>query len=135
MKPDPRLDADIDAAIDRAVRSMMDAEPRAGLRQRVLSRINEAPRRAFPMLRVAIAGLSVAAVAAAVAIHLANRPAIREELVTATPPPIVSTPRERVPQPIPSQPIAPAPSSLTPRAQRPARPQGSSPAIARDLVV
>ena len=42
----------LDAAIDRAVREMLDVEPPAGLRGRVLDRI-ESPRRGFGWLWVA----------------------------------------------------------------------------------
>jgi hypothetical protein len=125
MKPDHRPTVDLDAAIDRAVRSIMSAEPRAGLRQRVLSQIHEAPRRTFPVLRLAIAGGTIAAVALAVALRVANRPIVPED--HAVPPPLVASapPREQpavretpTPTPVAPRPQArrsPAPSQLVPQ--------------------
>ena len=59
--------ADLDQEIDRAVREMLDAEPRPDLRARVLERIAE-PRRQFPLrwvvLPVAAAALLLLAIAA-----------------------------------------------------------------------
>jgi hypothetical protein len=123
MKPDHRPTVDLDAAIDRAVRSIMSAEPRAGLRQRVLSRINDAPRRAFPVLRLAIAGGTIAAVGLAVALRIANRPIVPEDRAVAPPSVAVAPPREQpaareTPTPVAPRPQArrsPAPSQPVPR--------------------
>jgi len=56
-------DARLDRAIDRAVREMMQVDPAAGLRRRVLSRIN-APveRRARPVMRYALAAAALVVV-------------------------------------------------------------------------
>jgi len=57
-------DEQLDAAIDRAVREMMDAEPRPGMRQRVFTRLEaqlEAPQRSMltrPRLATAAAVLA-----------------------------------------------------------------------------
>lgn len=117
---------DLDAAIDRAVRSMMTAEPRPGMRQRVLSRINEAPRRAFPMLRLAMAGGGIAVIALAVVLRDGNRPIrpIEEPArvpghpVVAAPPPRVQAPAARVPPPVSAPPTANRTQALSPRIPR-----------------
>jgi hypothetical protein len=104
-----RDDSHLDAAIDRAVRDLMRAEPRTDLRERVLAEIASAPARAVwrPRLAFASAALAVAAVALLV---LVNRPADRpvERVAVATPPTApASTPAE-VPTapPIQSAPLA-----------------------------
>lgn len=127
MKSDHRPKINMDAAIDRAVRSIMSAEPRAGLRQRVLSRINEAPRRAFPLFRLAIVGGSIAAIALAVALRVGDRPAIREEHVSTPPPTVAAPPRE---QPMVRE--TPRPMAPAPPARRPPTP---SQPVPRGLVV
>jgi hypothetical protein len=136
MKPDHSPNVDMDAAIDRAVRSIMNAEPPAGLRQRVLSRINETPRRGFPILRVAIVGGSLAVVALAVAIRVANLSDVREEVVT-TPPPVTSGPRPGAAEPGPPPPIAATPRSIPHTAQTPRSrvPYAPTQSIPRGLVV
>jgi hypothetical protein len=119
MKPDKSRDVDLDAAIDRAVRSMMSAEPRAGMRQRVLARIHEAPRRAFPMWRLAIAGGGVAAMALAVAIRVGYWPMHPEDVA-----PVVVT------SPPPAEPAAP-PTRQQPSVQRVPPPIVATPPVAR----
>jgi hypothetical protein len=127
MKPDKRSPVDLDAAIDRAVRSIMSAEPRAGMRQRVLSRINEAPRRALPMLRLAIAGGGVALIALILTTRVGQGPVPPEQpapVVINPPSTAIPTPSRpqtnvaRMPPPIsaapPTRPTAP-PSQRIPR--------------------
>jgi hypothetical protein len=119
MKPDKPRPIDIDAAIDRAVRSMMSAEPRAGLRQRVLSRINETPSRAVPLWRLAIAGGGIAVIALAVAVRVLDRPVPPEEpapVVTTAPRPVTPPPSSRQPDvtPVPPPISAAPPSPRTP---------------------
>jgi hypothetical protein len=127
MKPDKPSPVDLDAAIDRAVRSIMSAEPRAGMRQRVLSRINEAPRRALPMLRLAIAGGGIALIALILTTRVGHGPASPEQPAPAVinpPSTAVPTPSRpqtnvaRVPPPIsaapPTRPTAP-PTQRIPR--------------------
>jgi len=83
MKPDDRRDP-ADLAIDRAVRDMMSAEPRPGMRQRVLARIQEPERRMYPLLKFAVAGISIALVVG-VALRIANRPEIAVTRSTTPP--------------------------------------------------
>jgi hypothetical protein len=82
-----RDDSHLDAAIDRAVRDMMSAEPRTDLRERVLAELTGAPTRVvwWPRLAFGSAALAVAAVAMLV---LVDRPADRpvERVAVATPP-------------------------------------------------
>jgi len=97
-------DQHIDDAIDQVVRDIMRAEPRAGLRGRVLTEI-ERPSRRF-QLRPAFAGVALLAVAAVlVAVLLRPTPSSRPESTAA-----------RQEQPAP----APAPELTTPAVAPPA---------------
>src|SRR3954447_21931030 len=55
MNGNPIDDSALDAAIDRAVREMLNAEPRAGLRHRVLARLHDRPTRMLSVPRLAFA--------------------------------------------------------------------------------
>ena len=54
-----RTDRDLDDAIDRAVRAIMSVEPRAGLRGRVLDRLERRPAVVFALPRLAGAAAAV----------------------------------------------------------------------------
>ena len=129
MKPDTSRKVDLDDAIDRAVRSMMSAEPRPGMRQRVLSRLHERPSRAFPFLRVAIAGVSIAAIALAVALRVGIKPIDVNEPVAAPPQTMTTPPRQQTPVAAAAPNAAPVPVPET------ARPVMRSQPVARGLVV
>lgn len=103
----------IDEAIDRAVREMMQVDPRPGLRRRVLARLERRSRARF---RSSFGVLPAAAVMAIIlAIVL---PALRQasrEVGRSTPVHSASnTPRE-----LPSGPPIPAPVAVVPRPVRP----------------
>ena len=83
MTDRPLGDSELDAAIDRAVRDLMGAEPRADLRERVLSELaggsSELARtsaRATLWPRLAF-GLVAATAAIVIAVQFADRPAER----------------------------------------------------------
>src|SRR5262245_3404152 len=118
----------VDAAIDRAVRDMLAVEPRPGMRQRVLARINEPQRR--PALWPMLAGAT--ALAAIVTIALLNRS--QQSAIVAPPvaPPVVVATREPAAEPKPAIPVAPP--TATPAA--PPRPPRASarPAPERRMV-
>lgn len=81
-----RDDSHLDAAIDRAVREMMSAEPRADLRERVLSELQDTPARTphWPRLAFGSAGLAVAVVATVVLVdRLPDRPVERVAISTS----------------------------------------------------
>lgn len=121
-------DRDIDDAIDRAVRDIMGLEPRAGLRGRVLERL-ERPRAGFFALPRLVAAAAVVAIA--VTAFLVMRPA-HERMA---PPEIASTPAPvavpdaapvREPAPPATASAEPAPRRQVPRTapQRPRTPEG-----------
>jgi hypothetical protein len=108
----------LDEAIDRAVREMLDVEPPAGLRGRVIDRI-ASPRRALGWLWVA--GTLAAAAILVVAILLPSRggrPTAAPPLKVANdvhlPPPVVAS----VPPPRPEVVIAKTGAARPPRAQQ-----------------
>ena len=81
-----REDSHLDAAIDRAVREMMSAEPRADLRERVLSELQDTPARTphWPRLAFGSAALAVAVVATVVLVdRLPDRPVERVAISTS----------------------------------------------------
>jgi hypothetical protein len=91
-----RSEPDLDEAIDRAVRDIMSAEPRPGLRGRVLERL-EHPRTAwFTVPRFAAAAAVLASVV--LAVFLLTRPAPVEPTSVAE-----------------TQPVLPAPPVVAPR--------------------
>ena len=75
MTDSRRDDSHLDAAIDRAVRDLMSAEPRAGLRERVLAELTGEPARAAWWPRLAV-GSAAVAVAVAVLLMIVNRPPV-----------------------------------------------------------
>jgi hypothetical protein len=102
-----------DAAIDRAVREIMSAEPRPGFRQRVLARLDTDVERPGAALRALWTRVSLAAAAAAVVVGalLWTRPIERvpETTVAVTePPPASPPPRTDAPsKPAPPRSAAP----------------------------
>jgi hypothetical protein len=67
----------LDEAIDRAVRDMMDVDPRPGLTRRVLARLDEPLRGSLtvPVRRLAVAAAALAVVAIAAALLVNRTPA------------------------------------------------------------
>jgi hypothetical protein len=87
-----RDDPHLDAAIDRAVRDMMSAEPRAGLRERVLAELAGDPVHAAWWPRLAF-GSAAIAVAIVILLVIVNRPAERpidQTIAGAAPPPVAA---------------------------------------------
>jgi hypothetical protein len=68
-----RTERDIDEAIDRAVRDIMGAEPRAGLRARVLGRLTRPERPWFTFPQLAAAAALIAIVIVGTTVLLRNR--------------------------------------------------------------
>lgn len=56
-----RTERDVDAAIDRAVREIMSAEPRPGFKHRVLRRLHEGPAQRWTLARLATLATATAA--------------------------------------------------------------------------
>jgi hypothetical protein len=103
----------IDEAIDRAVREMMQVDPRPGLRRRVLARLERRSRVRFRGSFFLLPAAAVIAIILAIVL-----PAMRQaspEVTTATPVQSASnTPRE-----LPSAPAPPAPAAAATRPVRP----------------
>lgn len=107
-------DTPIDRAIDRAVREMMRVDPPAGLRRRVLSRIDTPPRRWILLPRLA---------AAAAALVLVVTAALVMRRDTATPP---TAPTAAVASNVPTQVERPAPPAPAPPAMGAVRQAGGA---------
>jgi hypothetical protein len=114
-----RNDVDVDLVIDRAVREIMSAEPRAGFRQRVLRRLDERPQAGRTGWHL---GLAAAVVTVILLVMLLPRPAerrpetsvVQERLATTTPQPKAPQPAEPTGIPaIPSKPAIPAQAPAT----------------------
>jgi hypothetical protein len=119
-----RTEDRLDVAIDRAVREMLDVEPPAGLRGRVLDRL-ERPRRGLGWMWIA------APIAAAAVIVLAVMLPWRGDPRSVTPPPQVAvTTPPQAPRLAPSStppPRGPSPSTAgVPRASGPQRTGGTA---------
>jgi hypothetical protein len=93
------LESRLDRAIDRAVRDMMDVNPRPGFRRRVLANLAREPLRSSMFFRVALVGAALAVLVLAVMVIVPDR---RSEL------PHTVAQREAPPAPQP-----PAPSSTS----------------------
>ena len=104
-----RDDSHLDAAIDRAVRELMSAEPRADLRERVLSELQDAPARTTLWPRLAFGSAALAATVVAMLV-LVDRPADRpvERVAVST------SPAAESPRPGPVNPPAPARTASAP---------------------
>jgi hypothetical protein len=103
----------IDDAIDRAVRDIMRRDPPAGLRGRVLSRVDLPGRRVVTWPRAAVAATAVAAAAIAVVTLRPLPPAPRSE------PPRAADHRPGPQQPLSSVTTPPPRSADVPVAHRP----------------
>jgi len=131
------MSADLDNAIDRVVREMLDVEPPADLRAKVIARIDERPASsfqvpAFSFQRLAAVGGTAALVALVLGLALVRRaepPAQPPAIAGAQAPeplPVAATP-----QPPIGVPAAPTPLAATARtavAQTPARVAYAAPA-------
>jgi len=131
------MSADLDNAIDRVVREMLDVEPPADLRAKVIARIDERPASsfqvpAFSFQRLAAVGGTAALVALVLGLALVRRaepPAQPPAIAGAQAPeplPVAATP-----QPPIGVPAAPTPLAVTARtavAQTPARVAYAAPA-------
>jgi hypothetical protein len=122
-----RNDVDVDLVIDRAVREIMSAEPRAGFGQRVLRRLDERPQAGRTWWHL---GLAAAVVTVILLVMLLPRPAerrpetsvVQERLATTTPQP--KAPQRAEPTGIPAIPSKPAIPAQAPAAID--RPQATS---------
>jgi hypothetical protein len=110
-----------DAAIDRAVREMLDVEPPAGLRGRVLDRI-ETPRRGFAWIWIAAPAAAAAIVVLAVLLPSTSAPPVIDPVTTVATKETPAPPRPVTSAPPPAgtqAPPQPAIARGTPRAVRP----------------
>lgn len=119
-------DRDIDDAIDRAVRDIMGAEPRPGLRGRVLERIERPTGLVFSWPRLAAAGAVAAAAMLSFMLWRPAPPLPETDLATKTAPvvrPGIVEPRDAAPAPRPVPPPAgaAAPAQAPRRSTTPAR--------------
>ena len=113
-------DSELDAAIDRAVRDLMGAEPRADLRERVLSELPRPSELAGTSARATLwprfaFGLVAAAAVLVIAVQFADRPSERpaEQTIAVLPAPpdrprTAGTPFTRPPEHTPIPRAAPA---------------------------
>ena len=128
MADRPHAETQLDEAIDRAVREMMNVEPTGDLRQRVLDEIAGAPQWVMPWRALAAASAALAAIVLLIVNLITRQPAPAENRVASTiaVPPIQQT----TPPPAtkPSTPAASQAQDTLPIAQRPGR---STPRVAR----
>jgi hypothetical protein len=125
MKPDDIKfdDGDADAAIDRAVREMMSAEPRADFGRRVRARLERPARAVFTIPRLA----AVAALSAAVALFVLTRdhrptpptPPVAVHTAPGTGPGPTTPERPPVVAEVPRTPVTEAPVLTAPVLDRP----------------
>ena len=109
-----RSERNIDDAIDRAVREIMDVEPSAGLRRRVLDRLEHPQSAWLTMPRLAAAAALVAIVFAAVLFRAgAPEPTVPSTVARVDPkPPVVETgpaPRHSGPEVVDVPPVSSTP--------------------------
>jgi hypothetical protein len=127
MADRPLVETQLDEAIDRAVREMMNVEPTGDLRRRVLDEIAGAPQWVMPVRALAAASAALAAVVLLIVNLITRLPAPPENRVASTlaVPPIQQT----TPPPAtkPSTPAASQAQDTLPIAQRPGR---STPRVA-----
>jgi hypothetical protein len=104
------LESRLDRAIDRAVRDMMDVDPRPGFRRRVLANLDREPLRSSMFFRVALVGAALAVLILAVMVIVPDRrSALPHTVAQRAAPPALTAP----------QPPAPSSTSVqTPRAPK-----------------
>jgi hypothetical protein len=120
------LDSDAaDAAIDRAVRELMNGEPAPGFRQRVFARLEDEPRATWMRSTFTWPRLGFAAVTAAIVLALAlwMRP------VTRTVEPKLADVRPQVVEPPQTAPVAKPVAPATPLSPRVADRQPAPPVV------
>jgi hypothetical protein len=126
-----RTERDVDAAIDRAVREIMSAEPNPGFRRRVLERLTDTPPARWTWARLTV-GIGAAAAMVVAAIWLAapersttpTAPAVvRHQPVEVAPPDPSPAPKIEVTQPVVKKPGRPA-AAASPRTKVPQPPPG-----------
>jgi len=95
----------LDRAIDRAVRDMMQVDPRPGFRRRVLARLDPEPVQSSMFLRVALVGTVIAILILAVMVIVPDRRSeLRPTLAQRDGPPSTTAPQSAAPSnPSPSK--------------------------------
>ena len=129
MADRPLAETQLDEAIDRAVREMMNVEPTGDLRQRVLDEIAGAPHWVMPWRALAAASAALAAMLLLIVSLITRQQAPPESRVASTRP---VPPIQQTTPPPATKPSTPAASQARPRdtlpiAQRPGR---STPRVA-----
>ena len=123
MADRPLAETQLDEAIDRAVRDMMNVEPTGDLRQRVLAEIAGAPQWVMPWRALASASVALAAIVVLIANLITRQPAPPESRVASTRavPPIQQTTPPSETKPSTPAPRPALPPDALPIAQRPDR--------------
>ena len=106
MADRPLAETQLDEAIDRAVREMMNVEPRGDLRARVLAELGGPPARVSLWPRLAFGSMALAAAILAVFLF-AKRPtdrAVEHSVAGALPPAPAAGPTAATRSPVPSDP-------------------------------
>lgn len=111
----------LDAAIDRAVRRMLSAEPPADLRRRVLARLDDPPPSAAWWPRWGLATAGVAAVVLAVVMLRPATTPLEPPATQAAASPVATGSVPGVPRVEPDAPIAGSPPAPRVTAETPAR--------------
>ena len=129
MADRPLAETQLDEAIDRAVREMMNVEPTGELRQRVLDEIAGAPQWVMPWRTLAAASAALAAIVLIIVNLLTQQPAPPESRVANTR--AVPSIQQTTPPPA-TKPSTPAASQALPRGTMPIaqRPRRSTPLAA-----
>ncbi len=123
MADRPLVETQLDEAIDRAVREMMNVEPTDDLRQRVLDEIAGTPQWVMPWRTLAAASAALAAIVLLIVNLITRQPAPPESRMAST---RAVPPIEQTTPPPATKPSTPAASPTLPRdtlpiAQRPGR--------------
>jgi hypothetical protein len=121
-------DSRIDRAIDRAVRDMMQVDPRPGFRRRVLERLDPEPVRSSMFFRIALVTGAAALLILAVMVVVPNRSPLPAEISSAAIPQVqtgqytAAPAREPTIETVSALPKRPGPLERrpTPRSGRPA---------------
>jgi hypothetical protein len=122
MADRPLVETQLDEAIDRAVREMMNVEPTDDLRQRVLDEIAGTPQWVMPWRTLAAASAALAAIVLLIVNLITRQPAPPESRVAST---RAVAPLQQTTPPPATKPSTPAsqalPRDTLPIAQRPGR--------------